>query len=84
MAALRRRRRVLELLQEIHEDLAMAVIVRLRRERGDQRIDLRACGRIRACDHRPRSTFRKFGLGRNKIRELAFKGDIPGVIKASW
>ena len=33
---------------------------------------------------RPRGTFRKFGLARNKIRELAFKGDIPGVIKASW
>ena len=28
---------------------------------------------------RPRGTFRKFGLGRNKIRELAFKGDIPGI-----
>ena len=33
---------------------------------------------------RPRGTFRKFGLSRNKIRELAFKGDIPGVVKASW
>ncbi|MDZ7812706.1 MAG: 30S ribosomal protein S14 [Ideonella sp.] len=33
---------------------------------------------------RPRGTFRKFGLGRSKIRDLAFKGDIPGVIKASW
>ncbi len=33
---------------------------------------------------RPRGTFRKFGIGRNKIRELALKGDIPGVIKASW
>ena len=33
---------------------------------------------------RPRGTFRKFGLGRNKIRDLAFKGDIPGVVKASW
>ena len=33
---------------------------------------------------RPRGTFRMFGLGRNKIRELAFKGDIPGVTKASW
>ena len=33
---------------------------------------------------RPRGTFRKFGLGRNKIRELAFEGDIPGVVKASW
>jgi small subunit ribosomal protein S14 len=33
---------------------------------------------------RPRGTFRKFGLARTKIRELAFKGDIPGVVKASW
>lgn len=33
---------------------------------------------------RARGTFRTFGLGRSKIRELAFKGDIPGVIKASW
>ena len=33
---------------------------------------------------RGRGTFRMFGLGRNKIRELAFKGDIPGVVKASW
>jgi small subunit ribosomal protein S14 len=33
---------------------------------------------------RPRGTFRQFGLARNKIRELAFAGDIPGVTKASW
>ena len=33
---------------------------------------------------RPRGTFRQFGLGRAKIRELAFEGQIPGVIKASW
>ena len=33
---------------------------------------------------RPRGTFRQFGLGRTKIRELAFRGDIPGVVKASW
>ena len=33
---------------------------------------------------RPRGTFRKFGLGRNKIRDLAFRGDIPGIVKASW
>ena len=33
---------------------------------------------------RPRGTFRKFGLGRNMIRDLAFKGDIPGIVKASW
>ncbi len=33
---------------------------------------------------RPRGTFRKFGLARNKLRELALMGDVPGIIKASW
>ena len=33
---------------------------------------------------RPRGTFRKFGLARSKIREIAMRGEIPGVIKASW
>ena len=33
---------------------------------------------------RPRGTFRQFGLGRAKIREIAFAGGIPGVTKGSW
>lgn len=33
---------------------------------------------------RPRGTFRKFGLGRIKLREYAMRGEIPGVTKASW
>jgi small subunit ribosomal protein S14 len=33
---------------------------------------------------RPRGVFRQFGLGRAKVRELAFAGDIPGITKASW
>ena len=33
---------------------------------------------------RPRGTFRQFGLGRAKIREMAFAGNIPGITKASW
>jgi small subunit ribosomal protein S14 len=33
---------------------------------------------------RPRGVFRKFGLCRNKIREYAMKGEIPGLVKASW
>jgi small subunit ribosomal protein S14 len=33
---------------------------------------------------RPRGTYRLFGLARNKLRELALRGDIPGVTKASW
>jgi len=33
---------------------------------------------------RPRGVYRKFGLGRSKLREIAMRGEIPGVIKASW
>ncbi len=33
---------------------------------------------------RPRGYFRKFGLGRNKLREFAMRGEIPGIVKASW
>jgi len=33
---------------------------------------------------RPRGFFRKFGLGRNKLREFAMRGEIPGIVKASW
>jgi small subunit ribosomal protein S14 len=33
---------------------------------------------------RPRGVYRKFGLGRNKLREYAMRGEIPGIVKASW
>ena len=33
---------------------------------------------------RPNGFYRKFGLGRNKLREAAMRGDIPGLVKASW
>tara|TARA_B100001027_G_scaffold25391_1_gene15028 strand:+ start:106 stop:417 length:312 start_codon:yes stop_codon:yes gene_type:complete len=33
---------------------------------------------------RPHAVYRKFGLSRNKLRELAMKGDVPGLVKASW
>jgi small subunit ribosomal protein S14 len=33
---------------------------------------------------RPHGVYRKFGLGRNKLREGAMKGEIPGLTKASW
>jgi len=33
---------------------------------------------------RPRGVYRKFGLGRNKLREAAMRGEIPGLKKASW
>lgn len=43
------------------------------------------CQRNRcAITGRSRGVFRKFGLGRMKLRELAMKGEIPGMTKASW
>ena len=33
---------------------------------------------------RPHGYYRKFGLARNKLREHAMKGDVPGLVKASW
>lgn len=33
---------------------------------------------------RPHGVYRKFGLGRNKLREAAMKGEIPGLTKSSW
>lgn len=40
----------------------------------------RRCGQT----GRPRGVYRKFGLGRNKLREAAMRGDVPGLVKASW
>ena len=37
-----------------------------------------------AVSGRPKGFYRKFGLGRNKLREQAMQGNIPGVTKASW
>ena len=33
---------------------------------------------------RSRGVYRKFGLGRNKLRDIAMRGEVPGIIKASW
>ena len=40
----------------------------------------RRCGQT----GRPRGVYRKFGLGRNKLREAAMRGDVPGLTKGSW
>jgi small subunit ribosomal protein S14 len=37
-----------------------------------------------ALSGRPRGFYRKFGLGRNKLREATMRGDVPGLRKASW
>ena len=33
---------------------------------------------------RPHAVYRRFGLSRNKLRELAMNGDVPGLLKSSW
>jgi len=33
---------------------------------------------------RPHAVYRKFGLSRNKLREMAMRGEVPGLTKASW
>jgi small subunit ribosomal protein S14 len=45
-----------------------------------------ASRQVRRCriTGRPHGVYRKFGLCRNKLREAAMRGDIPGLVKASW
>lgn len=48
--------------------------------------DASPCRQRRRCrlTGRPHGVYRKFGLGRNKLREAAMRGDVPGLVKASW
>jgi small subunit ribosomal protein S14 len=61
------------------KDEARAKLQKLPRDASPVRIRNRC-----ALTGRPRGVYRKFGLGRNKLRDLALKGEVPGVIKASW
>ncbi len=60
-------------------DAALAKLQALPRDASPVRLRNRC-----AITGRPRGTFRKFCLGRSKIREIAMRGEIPGMIKASW
>ena len=48
-----------------------------------QKFEVRAYTRCTRCG-RPKSVYRKFGLCRICLRELAHRGELPGVIKSSW
>jgi small subunit ribosomal protein S14 len=61
------------------KDEARAKLQKLPRDASPVRLRNRC-----ALTGRPRGVYRKFGLGRNKLRELAMRGEVPGVIKASW
>ena len=61
------------------KDVARAKLQKLPRDASPVRLRNRC-----ALTGRPRGVYRKFGLGRNKLRDLAMKGEVPGIIKASW
>jgi small subunit ribosomal protein S14 len=61
------------------KDAARARLQKLPRDASPIRLRNRC-----ALTGRPRGVYRKFGLGRNKLRELAMRGEVPGIIKASW
>jgi small subunit ribosomal protein S14 len=79
-----RRQTLLELLQsprvsDEDKEAARAKLQKLPRDASPVRLRNRC-----ALTGRPRGVYRKFGLGRTKLRELAMRGEVPGVIKASW
>ena len=58
---------------------ARAKLERLPRDSSPVRVRNRC-----ALTGRPRGYFRKFGLARNKLRDIAMRGEVPGLAKASW
>ena len=61
------------------KDIAMKKLQKLPRDASPVRLERRC-----QITGRPHAVYRKFGLSRNKLRELAMKGDVPGLVKASW
>ena len=79
-----RRAALLEVIHNSHaadeeRDAARARLQKLPRNASPVRLRNRC-----ALTGRPRGVYRKFGLARNKLRELALRGEVPGIIKASW
>ena len=79
-----RRTTLLEIIYDVRasdeaKDEARAKFQKLPRDASPVRLRNRC-----ALTGRPRGVYRQFGLGRNKLRDLALKGEVPGVIKASW
>lgn len=60
-------------------DEALAELQRLPRDASPTR-QQRRC----RVSGRPHAVYRKFGLSRNKLREATMRGDVPGLVKASW
>jgi small subunit ribosomal protein S14 len=79
-----RRAQLIEIMQDSRasdeaKDEARAKFQKLPRDSSPVRLRNRC-----ALTGRPRGVYSKFGLGRSKLRDLALKGEIPGVTKSSW
>ncbi|CAM3600310.1 30S ribosomal protein S14 [Occultella aeris] len=64
---------------EAERDAALAALHALPRNASPTRVRNRD-----AADGRPRGYLRKFGLSRVKLRDMALRGELPGVTKSSW
>ena len=79
-----RRAQLIEIMQDSRasdeaKDEARAKFQKLPRDSSPVRLRNRC-----ALTGRPRGVYSRFGLGRSKLRDLALKGEIPGVTKSSW
>lgn len=74
-----KRRSVDPRLSAEEREAAMAALHRLPRDASPVRLRNRD-----AVDGRPRAFVRQFGLSRIRLRELAHRGELPGVVKSSW
>ena len=61
----------------------MAKKALVQKQQRTPKFKVRGYTRCRRCG-RPRAVYRKFGLCRNKLREAAMRGDVPGLKKGSW
>ena len=66
-------------LSEEERAVAVVALQKLPRNASPSRMRNRC-----AMTGRPRGYYRRFGLSRNKLRELMMRGEVPGVVKASW
>jgi small subunit ribosomal protein S14 len=80
----RKRTQLLAMIQDVSLSLEDRFEVRLKLQALPRNASPIRQRRRCAITGRPRGVFRKFGLGRTKIREIAMRGEIPGVTKASW
>jgi small subunit ribosomal protein S14 len=72
---------IIQDVQQSEEDRALARAKLERLPRNASPVRLRNRCKLTG---RPRGVFRKFGLARNKLRDIAMRGEIPGMTKASW